>query len=121
MLVPMLHSKPRTSAMSVVEQRETTKPRTVLEDPNTGCPSGSLRPPSIGAVKRSLSNLLAKIGLPLAAPSRSKMLRSCGAVITARVPGPTDEMDQRMLLGRSGRGWRYNGPRRGLRDATVCD
>ena len=70
--------RPRTRATIVVKPSDTTRPRTVLEDPNTGCPSHSLRPPSSGALKRSLSNFAANTGLPFATPSRSRTPRVVG-------------------------------------------
>src|SRR4051812_12192302 len=85
MLVPTIPSQPSTRATIVVEQIETTTPRRVLDTPNTGCPSGSLHPPSNGQLKRSLSNFAAIRGLPLAIPSRSRVLRSSGVVSIARV------------------------------------
>ena len=46
---PTLRRNRGPGATIVVKPSDTTRPRTVLEDPNTGCPSHSLR----AAIKRA--------------------------------------------------------------------
>ena len=68
---------PSRGAAAAVHRTDNSTPRSVLPAPNSGRPSGRMRPRSSGMANRLPSSRAAAIGAKFAIPSNSRMRSSC--------------------------------------------
>src|SRR5688500_14387226 len=87
-VAPVLQSRCSRTADPAVATTDRMTPRMVFEVPKRGSPSGRVIPPSSGALRRSWSSFLAKIGVLLATPRRT---RSCRLSIQSSIPVTTSK------------------------------